>query len=84
LALQDDQGGEEEAASGDHHEEDGVAVGGLGRGWRGGGVVAALGAALSMGRGGAKGDGEDYSQENAFSDFLKQGAVLLSIVCLRG
>jgi hypothetical protein len=48
----------EEGSGGDGHEEDGVAVGCLGFGWGGGGVVEALGAALRMGLG--RGGEEDY------------------------
>lgn len=48
LPLEDDKGRDEEAAGGHGHQDDGVAVGALGGGWRGGGVVEALGAALGV------------------------------------
>lgn len=52
VALEEDQGGEEDAAGGDDEEGDGMAIGGLGCGWGGGGIIAALGAALGVGCGG--------------------------------
>lgn len=53
LPFEQNQRGDEEAAACACHEDDGVAVGSL-CGWRrGGGVVAALRAALCEGRDGA-------------------------------
>jgi hypothetical protein len=53
VAFEEGEGGGEEASCGEGEEEDGVAVGSLGRGWGGGGVVEALGAALGVGWRGA-------------------------------
>jgi hypothetical protein len=49
VASEKGEGGDEEASCGEGEEEDGVAVGSLGCGWSGGGVVEALGAALGVG-----------------------------------
>ena len=61
MAFEEGEGGEEEGSSGDDHEDDGVAVGSLGGGWSGGGVVAALGAALRVNWRGEQG-GEEQDQ----------------------
>jgi hypothetical protein len=52
VALEEGEGCDEEASCGEGEEDDGVAVGSLGCGWCGGGVVEALGAALGVGGGG--------------------------------
>ena len=49
VAFEEGEGGGEEASCSEGEEEDGVAVGSLGCGWGGGGVVEALGAALGVG-----------------------------------
>jgi hypothetical protein len=49
VAFEQGEGGDEEASCSEGEEDDGVAVGSLGGGWCGGGVVEALGAALGMG-----------------------------------
>ena len=59
--AEESYGGEEEGASGYDHEDDCVAVGSLGGGWSGGGVVAALGAALRSKRRGQQ-SGEEQDQ----------------------
>jgi hypothetical protein len=53
LPFKQNKGCDEEATSDTRHEDNGVAVGAAGGGWSGGGVVAALGAALGEGWGGA-------------------------------
>jgi hypothetical protein len=47
MTLEDDERGGEEASCGEGEEDDGVTIGSLSGGWCGGGVVEALGAALS-------------------------------------
>jgi hypothetical protein len=49
MAFEEGEGGGEEASCGEGEEEDRVAVGSLGSGWGGGGVVEALRAALRVG-----------------------------------
>jgi hypothetical protein len=51
---------DEEAAPGSGHEDDGMAVGTASSGWSGGGIVAALRAALREG-----GNGTEDSEEQA-------------------
>ncbi|WP_325383633.1 hypothetical protein [Edaphobacter sp.] len=53
ASLKKGNSGDEESAGGPRHEDDGVAVGSLGGRGCGGGIVAALGAALREGRDGA-------------------------------
>jgi hypothetical protein len=48
VSFEDCEGCQEEAAGGEGEEDDGAAVGSLGGGWCGGGVVQALGAALRV------------------------------------
>jgi hypothetical protein len=60
-AAEESHGGKEEAAGGGGHEDDGVAVSSLGSRWGGGGVVAALGAALRVGEGCYRQDRGDES-----------------------
>jgi hypothetical protein len=49
VALEEGEGGYEETTCGEGEQDDGAAVGSLGCGWGGGGVVEALGAALGVG-----------------------------------
>jgi len=49
-AAEEEEGSDEEPAGRDGHQDDGVAIGGLGFGWCGGGVVLALRAALCVER----------------------------------
>ena len=49
VAFEEVERGDEEASCGEGEEDDGVAIGSLGCGWGGGGVVEALGAALRVG-----------------------------------
>ena len=49
MAFEEGEGGGEEASCGEGQQDDGVAIGSLGGGWRGGGVVEALRAALRVG-----------------------------------
>jgi hypothetical protein len=56
VALEESKGGDEEASCGESEEDDGAAIGSLGCGWRGCGVVEALGAALGVDWLGKKGD----------------------------
>jgi hypothetical protein len=51
MAFEESEGGYEEAGCGEGQQDDGVAIGGLGFWWGGGGVVLALGAALGVGWG---------------------------------
>jgi hypothetical protein len=48
VALEESKGGDEETSSGEGEEDDGAAIGSLGCGGSGGGVVEALGAALGV------------------------------------
>ena len=48
VAFEESEGGGEEASGGEGEEDDGAAVGSLGCGWGGGGVVQALRAALGV------------------------------------
>jgi hypothetical protein len=52
MAFEEGESGGEETACGEGEEDDGAAIGSLGCGWGGGGVVEALGAALGVGRSG--------------------------------
>jgi hypothetical protein len=54
VAFEEGEGGGEEASCGEGEEDDGAAVGSLGCGWSGCGVVEALGAALGVKRLGNK------------------------------
>jgi hypothetical protein len=49
VAFEEGEGCGEEASCGEGEEDDSAAVGSLGCGWSGGGVVEALGAALGVG-----------------------------------
>ena len=62
MPFEKDEGCDKEAAGSYGHQNDGVAVGALGGGWSGGGVVAALGAALSAGWKGTEGCEEQARQ----------------------
>jgi hypothetical protein len=53
VAFEESEAGDEEASGSEGQEDDGAAVGPLGCGWGGGGVVEALRAALGVGRRGA-------------------------------
>lgn len=67
LALEDGYGRDEETAGADGKQEDGVTIGALGGGWGGGGVVAALGAALSVGgERSEKGGGKDAQPKERY------------------
>jgi len=55
VAFEESEGGDEEASCGEGEEDDGVAVGSLGRGWGGRGVIEALRAALGVGSSGGEG-----------------------------
>ena len=54
VAFEESKGSDEEASCSEGEQDDGMAVGGLGFWWGCGGVVQALGAALSMGEGWTK------------------------------
>jgi hypothetical protein len=62
MSFEEREGGYEEARGGESHKDDRVAIGGLGFGWGCGGVVLALGAALSVNEGREGQDGCDYSK----------------------
>jgi hypothetical protein len=49
MSFEESEGCGEEASCGEGEQDDGAAVGSLGCGWGGGGVVEALGAALGVG-----------------------------------
>jgi len=67
VAFEQGDGSEEEDAGGEGEQDDGVAIGGLGFGRGGGGVVAALGAALRVGWRGEKKQEEGCREEQGFS-----------------
>ena len=53
MAFEEGESGGEESAGGEGEEDDGAAIGSLGCGWGGGGVIETLRAALGMGWRGA-------------------------------
>ena len=61
LAFEQEDGAGEEDAGGGGEQFDGVAVGHLGAGWGGGGVVAAEGATLGTG---GRGEGEERGERD--------------------